>query len=1707
MSTNDSVLNVNVRGVDGLSPALNQIESKIIRFVGAVSSALTAIRVIGFPVQAIREFEVQMANVQKTTGFTDGQIKSLSESLIVMSRNINVSANDLGAIAAAAGQQGLGREGVEGIRQFTESVSRMAAVLDLTAEDAGTNIGKISSVFKIGLKDVEKVVSSFNEVSNNSTATGTQLLDIVKRIGDAAGSLNLQQAIGLAATGIDVGQSPEVVGTSYAKIFAEMYGRADQFAKLMGISTNEWLQVMEKDGIEGYTMYLAALRKLDSESQQKQIKALSGGGRIGVLVTKNVRDVDNALLRYNVGKAEKGMTEGTSALKEQMTVLRTLDAQIFKLNNSWKALGIIAGDTFNEQLAAYVSQLNTALSDPAVISFAKAVGQSFLDIFTAVADGVRWLSALNVNWENFITMAKAMIGVKIAQWILGALSSLPLLGGALTKLGLDAVRAGEQQAAGSAVANTALQNQIARIKALMTQRKAYITAERAQTAAEIAMSKARAAQTLAETKALTANLKVKAANASLAVLGTGITAAKTGIVTAQASAAAAQATVQATLNAKLLAAEAQHQARISAIVAEGEAARNAARAAGSRAGVIQANKDQTTKLAAEETFQARSLRSINAYYAKRLAAVKSAGIAEVGAARLGLMQSFSRFDGLAQSKGFGILTVSARNAAFALNQADIAAKKAAADLVLADAAAKKAALGFGFLSNAVRIAGTAMQALLAIAARLFFWVTIIYLALDAFGLLDNVGRIIQGFTDSLGLTSEASRKVAQAERDRADAMDKARRATEESIKALEKYIDVSTGLIDPALSSKLALNLGDKEDPNVQRDAMNELVGLVESAYAKIDTMQQSSGLLPGLKDKTQKELDDTLAAVAAAETKLQELVSASRTAKGSRFGGLGQQQAQKDLQEEITNLKTLAGMLQQDVAKVGQNAVDATGVSAQKAKKNLEELQTYVKKTMTNESAAAFEQLIPDYVKAAEEQKKANDNFNKASTDYSNANSDDLRAATQAILEDSLVKLQAANAVKEGTERAVGDYIEKMKATGGLSEAVIGSLDALPTFLTNSMPQLLAMLRVVQDIKAAGGQFTGELAPAPKGNPTGTESKDPKGDGKSEARALAKARVELARAGLQAEANLRKQNIDQAQEALEYANSRSLTTIKAFYAEKLLLARRDKEIDIQLKQDEIAAMGAEMKEPDLPKSATTRIEAQIVKAQGELDLLTLQRKALTATNRHEVDDALREFNDKVANQRNSLVEFFGASNDSEAFQVALESAETSYRDFVAKLRTEAEGSPELLKMADMIEIQGKLGAVAAAMDNIGRSAALTSGRFDLLTAKIENMKSTGELTSLQANAAQLTLTAAVIETMEAEQARRVQVLEQTRDITKGLDDQSMKYKELELQVLQGQLAIETLKAKGDEVAKEINTNLKSSLSGLFTDLYSGNGVQEALNNFALNVVNSMGKVAADGLSEVMMQSMGSLGSGGIGGFFSSLFGAGGEGLAKQGTELNPMVTKEWTGDKAAEGAGKVLTAGESMLSTGLDSVTGTLSDVGSSLMGGLSSVTTGIGGALQGGLQMLMGFVGPLLSSIVAAITGSAAADQAQGLVSAAGAAVGAAHGGGIAGRFTMSKNGISLVNPTYYHTGGMVGLQPDEVSAVLRKGEEVLTEDDPRHRNNYGKGEEQGNGQAQNIRIVPVLDPATITEAMQSSQGEQVVVAHITKNASAIRQALKIN
>lgn len=102
--------------------------------------------------------------------------------------------------------------------------------------------------------------------------------------------------------------------------------------------------------------------------------------------------------------------------------------------------------------------------------------------------------------------------------------------------------------------------------------------------------------------------------------------------------------------------------------------------------------------------------------------------------------------------------------------------------------------------------------------------------------------------------------------------------------------------------------------------------------------------------------------------------------------------------------------------------------------------------------------------------------------------------------------------------------------------------------------------------------------------------------------------------------------------------------------------------------------------------------------------------------------------------------------------------------------------------------------------------------------------------------------------------------------------------------------------------------------------------------------------------------------------------------------------------------------------------------------------------------------------------------------------------HAGGIAGRAGARRSLPAWMfgAAPRYHTGGIAGLGPDEVPAVLQRGEEVLTRNDPRHRDNGGG---QGGRVEYRQPIVAIGDDA-VANALAGAAGENVVMTHVRNN-----------
>lgn len=112
--------------------------------------------------------------------------------------------------------------------------------------------------------------------------------------------------------------------------------------------------------------------------------------------------------------------------------------------------------------------------------------------------------------------------------------------------------------------------------------------------------------------------------------------------------------------------------------------------------------------------------------------------------------------------------------------------------------------------------------------------------------------------------------------------------------------------------------------------------------------------------------------------------------------------------------------------------------------------------------------------------------------------------------------------------------------------------------------------------------------------------------------------------------------------------------------------------------------------------------------------------------------------------------------------------------------------------------------------------------------------------------------------------------------------------------------------------------------------------------------------------------------------------------------------------------------------------------------------------------------------------------------------------HNGGTVGSGNMARTVPTsyFANAPKFHNGGMPGLGADETAAILQKGEEVLTQDDPRNILNAGKGSGGEGGGSQSMQFVLVDDHRDLIGAMATKAGDELIVKSIRRNSKTLKQ-----
>lgn len=274
---------------------LGQIAKQAAAIASAAWGTLKIGEFVTDSVQAAVDFESAMADVAKVVdGLRDenGNLTdtyyAMSDSIVQMSKNIPMAAEDLAAITASAGTAGIA---AEELTTFTETAAKMGVAFDTTAEQAGDWMAKWRTSFTMSQEEVTALADQINYLSNNSASTASEISTIVTAVGplgDVAG-ISAAQIAALGSTMVGVGVQQDVAATGIRKLATTMVAGSSAtkaqatVLQQLGLDATEMAQRMQTDAEGAILTFLEAVSKLPEAEQAAALKNYFGQESVGAI--------------------------------------------------------------------------------------------------------------------------------------------------------------------------------------------------------------------------------------------------------------------------------------------------------------------------------------------------------------------------------------------------------------------------------------------------------------------------------------------------------------------------------------------------------------------------------------------------------------------------------------------------------------------------------------------------------------------------------------------------------------------------------------------------------------------------------------------------------------------------------------------------------------------------------------------------------------------------------------------------------------------------------------------------------------------------------------------------------------------------------------------------------------------------------------------------------------------------------------------------------------------------------------------------------------------------------------------------------------------------------------------------------------------------------------------------------------------------------
>jgi TP901 family phage tail tape measure protein len=365
--------------------------------LGAGTSAVAAGGAIGAPLfksgWAAVDFQDAMLDVKKVVDFdTPQQFAEMNRDVLKLSKDLNLPAEGVAQIIAAAGQAKIPRGELVG---FGEDAGQMAVAFDSSAEVAGKMMATWRTAFGMTQPQVRGLADQINYLGDNGNATALQISDVVTRIGPLGGVAGLAagEIAALGSTIVGMGVAEEVAAT--------------------GIKNTMLALTKGTAATKAQKTAYAALG-LEAEAVARAMQTDAGGTILDVLerVRKLTPDRQASILTQLFG------SESVAAIAPMLTQLEVLEENLNAVADAEKTAGSMAAEFANRTSGAKHA---IGQADQGIKGLAIQIGTNFLPQIKAGADFVSRMtdrvSKFAEAHPNVIRVVATLLGVISAALI------------------------------------------------------------------------------------------------------------------------------------------------------------------------------------------------------------------------------------------------------------------------------------------------------------------------------------------------------------------------------------------------------------------------------------------------------------------------------------------------------------------------------------------------------------------------------------------------------------------------------------------------------------------------------------------------------------------------------------------------------------------------------------------------------------------------------------------------------------------------------------------------------------------------------------------------------------------------------------------------------------------------------------------------------------------------------------------------------------------------------------------------------------------------------------------------------------------------------------------------------------------------------------------------------------------------------------------